>query len=471
MEKEKTRPVREKFDEQRKRSQRLIILAAGVLLVIIIALLPPIRSRISYRLDDLRTRIIYRINPPSEVVFVPEEQQLLETMVAETLSALNPSPTVEITPSATLESTSEPTPTTVPTITPTLLPEMVDLRDQVTYVHQHGRWNYCGPANLTMALKFWGWEGNRDQVAEVVKPGPIDPDMDYIARTKVDKNVMPYEMVNYVNDHTQYRAFYRYGGDIDLIKRYLSNGYPVVIEKGYYEYSSISSSVAWMGHYLFITGYNDAEGYFIVQDAYLQDKDKNFIGNNYEVDYGEFINEWRYFNYLFILVYPPEVEQDIFAILGPWIDPEWANRHALEVANREIAEEEGLAEFFAWFNKGTSHVQLFEYVDAAFAYDYAFLLYAGLTEEERPWRIVWYQTGPYFAYYYSGRYQDVISLANTTLEAISEPTLEESFYWRGMARLALGETGNAVADFRESVRLNPNFGPGWAMLDQLGVEP
>ena len=322
-----------------------------------------------------------------------------------------------------------------------------------------------------MALKFWGWEGNRDQVAEVVKPGPIDPDMDYIARTKVDKNVMPYEMVNYVNDHTQYRAFYRYGGDIDLIKRYLSNGYPVVIEKGYYEYSSISNSVAWMGHYLFITGYNDAEGYFIVQDAYLQDKDKNFIGNNYEVDYGEFINEWRYFNYLFILVYPPEVEQDIFAILGPWIDPEWANRHALEVANREIAEEEGLAEFFAWFNKGTSHVQLFEYVDAAFAYDYAFLLYAGLTEEERPWRIVWYQTGPYFAYNYSGRYQDVISRANTTLEAISEPTLEESFYWRGMARLALGETGNAVADFRESVRLNPNFGPGWAMLDQLGVEP
>jgi len=348
---------------------------------------------------------------------------------------------------------------------------VIDLRDKVTYVHQHGRWNYCGPANLTMALKYWGWEGNRDQVAEVVKPGPIDPSLDYIARTKVDKNVMPYEMVNFVVDYTAYNAFYRYGGDVELIKNYIANGYPVLIEKGYYEYSSISNNVAWMGHYLFITGYNDAEGYFVVQDAYLQDKDGNFIGKNYQVAYQDFIYEWRYFNYLFMLVYPPEAEAEVFALLGPWADQNWANRHALEIANQELTQLDGLAEYFAWYNKGTSHVQLYEYVDAAFAYDYAFLLYAGLTEEERPWRNLWYQTGPYFAYYYSGRYQDVINLANSTLEAISEPTLEESFYWRGMARLALGETGNAADDFRESVRLNPNFGPGWAILDQLGLEP
>ena len=38
-------------------------------------------------------------------------------------------------------------------------------------------------------------------------------------------------------------------------------------------------------------------------------------------------------------------------------------------------------------------------------------------------RMMWYQTGPYFAYYYSARYQDVINLANTTLnDTISTPT-------------------------------------------------
>jgi tetratricopeptide (TPR) repeat protein len=135
---------------------------------------------------------------------------------------------------------------------------------------------------------------------------------------------------------------------------------------------------------------------------------------------------------------------------------------------------QGNNEFFAWFNKGTSHVKLLQYVDAAFAYDQAFSIYAGLGDDDtqRPYRIMWYQTGPYWAYFYSGRYQDAINLANTTLnETISEPTLEESIYWRGQAYLALGQTENAVADFRETVRLNPHFTPGWAALEQLGVGP
>ncbi len=61
---------------------------------------------------------------------------------------------------------------------------------------------------------------------------------------------------------------------------------------------------------------------------------------------------------------------------------DWANRHALDIANAEIGTQTGIDEFFAWFNKGTSHVQLYEYVDAAFAYDYAFLLYAGIGESD-----------------------------------------------------------------------------------------
>jgi tetratricopeptide (TPR) repeat protein len=85
--------------------------------------------------------------------------------------------------------------------------------------------------------------------------------------------------------------------------------------------------------------------------------------------------------------------------------------------------------------------------------------------------MLWYQTGPYFAYYYSGRYQDVIDLANTTFETISDDVLEESWYWRGMAELALGETDAAIADFRESVRLHPDFTAGLYQLSQLGVSP
>ena len=90
----------------------------------------------------------------------------------------------------------------------------------------------------------------------------------------------------------------------------------------------------------------------------------------------------------------------------------------------------------------------------------------------RPFRMMWYQTGPYWAYYYSGRYQDVLSLANTTLiDTISEPVLEESLYWRGMAEAALGNTSGAVSDFRDSLRWHPGFGPSLEQLQQMGVSP
>jgi tetratricopeptide (TPR) repeat protein len=339
--------------------------------------------------------------------------------------------------------------------------------DGVVYVDQHGRWNYCGPANLTMALNFWGWPGDRDDVAAVVKPGIQNPANDFIQQGRWDKNVMPYEMMNFVIDETDYNVVMRYGGDIDLVKRFVAAGFPVMIEKGYYE-ADYTGKVAWLGHYLFTTGYDEVNGEFIVQDAYLEP------GQDRRVDYDIYEEGWRSFNYLFMVVYPPERDVEVFEILGPYADPIWANQHALEVAEREINEYRGIDQFFSWFNKGTSLVQLQQYADAASAYDQAFTIYAELGDNntQRPYRIMWYQTGPYWAYHYSWRYQDVINLANTTLyETISEPTLEESIYWRGMAYLELGENDLAAADFRETVRLNPNFGPGWAMLEYMGVSP
>ena len=110
-----------------------------------------------------------------------------------------------------------------------------------------------------------------------------------------------------------------------------------------------------------------------------------------------------------MVVYPPEREAEVMAVLGPWVDENWAAQHALELAEKDIQSLNDNNLFFAWFNKGTSHVLLKQYVDAATAYDQAFSTYAKWDEKERerPYRIMWYQTGPYFAYYYSARYADV----------------------------------------------------------------
>ena len=86
-------------------------------------------------------------------------------------------------------------------------------------------------------------------------------------------------------------------------------------------------------------------------------------------------------------------------------------------------------------------------MDAAEAFDTAYQIYGELVDDDavRPYRITWYQTWPYWAYYYSGRYQDVINLANFTFEYDHEDTLEETLYWRGLAYYALGQKALARA--------------------------
>jgi uncharacterized protein YvpB len=433
-----------------------------LLLSVGIYFLPPVHSRLSWRVDNLRTQIKYWLNPPDEAVFVPAQKTPVTAVSTATttptflltLTKPGPSPTS--------------TPVEEPTITSTPLPKAVSLPG-VVYVDQFNRWNYCGPANLSMALNFWGWKGNRDDIAKVIKPGANEPDKTFIDRGKTDKNVMPYEMANFVIDNTEYNVVVRYGGDMDLVKRLLTSGFPVLIEKGYYE-RDYTGKIAWMGHYSFVTGYDDDKGVYIYQDSYPP---KDTSGKNREIKYEDFSHGWRSFDYLFILVYPPDKEAEMFNLLADWSDPAWANQHALDIANDEVQTLNGMDGFFAWFNKGTSHVNLTQYAEAAQAYDKAFEIYAGLgnDDKQRPYRMMWYQTGPYKAYYYTGRYQDVINLANLTLDTVSDKGLEESIYWRGMAEQALGDTAAAIADFRRTVYLNQSFTPGIDALLNLGVQP
>jgi hypothetical protein len=86
---------------------------------------------------------------------------------------------------------------------------------------------------------------------------------------------------------------------------------------------------------------------------------------------------------------------------------------------------------------------------------------------------MWYQTAPYYAYYYSGRYQDVIDLANMNLiQRITLPrTLEESWFWRSRAKYALGEIGNASDDMRQALYFHPGFQAALDMLALWGISP
>jgi len=425
-----------------KRKKIYLLVLAGLLIGIpLIYNLPPIRDRLDWRVAELVAKIKYGISPPEQIVFVPEEIDTLTT----------PTPTPQVYPTVPLTDTTTRLPSAqipVSSPSPTATLEPLPLKIQLDGVrHEYQTWNNCGPATLAMALSFWGWEGDQRPIAAFTKPNPRD------------KNVMPYELTDFVEQETHLESIYRVGGEMELLKRFLASGFPAIIEKGF----EGPGFEGWIGHYALLTGFDDSDQQFTLQDSYY--------GPDQVMEYDDLISYWRAFNYTYLVIYPSEREEEVFTILGPQLDEEYNDRYAAQKASDEIYLTTGRDQFFAWFNRGTNLVRLQDYAGAASAYDEAFAVYPSIPEKERPWRMMWYQTGPYWAYYYSGRYQDVINLSTTTLEAMSEPVLEESYYWRALAREALSDEKGAIRDLQSALKVHPDFEQALNRLEQLQPTP
>lgn len=420
---------------------QVFLIVAVVVLVWAAILFAVSSENVNWRIRSLFSQVRYALNPPQQEVFVPVEMPSATEAVP---SMAVPSPTATIDLSTPTPPPGTPTPSATVTLAPTPLPPNANLTG---VLHQFQTWNNCGPANLSMALSFWGWKGDQHDIAAVVKPN---------AR---DKNVMPYELKEFVEQETDSSAAVRVGGDLTSLKAFVSAGFPVLAAKGF-EGEGIDG---WMGHYQTVTGYDDGDQVFIIQDSYK--------GPDYRVGYADFEADWRAFNFAYLVIYPEERRQQVLDILGLQAYDNFNNRSALQKASEDVMRLTGRDLFFALFNKGTNLVAVQDYAGAAAAYDAAFANYAALSEAERPWRMLWYQTGPYFAYYFTGRYQDVINLATQTLDITTEPVLEESFYWRGRAALAQGDTETGIEDLKACLVSHPAFQPCEQELRLQGINP
>jgi len=426
--------------------RKAVLIILGVLVLLTLAAVPLyFTPGVQRRVAALRSQIHYRLNPPDQVALAPEH--LVAEAVQGTLAALaqthtpSPSPpptnTPEHTPTAPLDT---PTPTFTPSPTPTAIPAAVSLRG---IRHEWQSFNNCGPANLAMALSFWGWQGDQTVTRAALRPHPDDA------------NVMPEEMAAYVEAHTGLRAAVRTGGNIELLKRLVAAGFPVVIEIGHHP-----ADDWWMGHYVVVSGYDDARGVLITQDS--------LIIPDMPRPYAELSERWwRDFNHLYLVIYPPERETELLAVLGPDADPAENAHRTLAAADDEIPHLAGRDLFFALFNRGASLLALDQPHEAAEAFDTAFAVYAALEDKQRPWRILWYRQEAYQTYYEVGRYQSTIDLTTAALSMLSRRGLEESHYWRGLAYAALGNRDAALRDLRLAVELRPGYAEAQEALRQV----
>jgi tetratricopeptide (TPR) repeat protein len=347
-----------------------------------------------------------------------------------------PTPVVPtFTPTPTPLPTFTPSPTPTPTPTPPISFTLTGLR------HEHQGWNNCGPTTLAMALSYWGRTETQYQVASILKPD------------SEDKNVSPWEMESYVRS-LGLGAIVRVGGTLDRLKALVRAGLPPIAETWY-----VRDARDQLGHYRLIVGYDDVAQQFITYDS--------LHGPDVTIGYQEMDELWRVFNRTYLVVYAPEQWEALAAILGPDLNDAAMYERALETAQFETTNPPGscvayadCADWvtFSWFNVGSSLTSLGRHPEAVPAYDQARQL--GLH-----YRMLWYQFGPYESYHAVGRYDDVITLADATL--VTTNNLEESYYWRGMARLAQGDVDGARADFEAALRYHENWPPAVVALSEM----
>ena len=401
------------------------MLAAAALLLIIYQI-PFVKFRMEWRLDAF-SGIVRGWIRPDQTLPTPASvsSTSFQPLTLPTRTASSPGP-------AQTETTPKPSPTPLPKAASLPAPAW-----------EKQDWNNCGPATLALNLRFHGWEGDQFDISDVLKPD------------RGDKNVNVEELAFYVRTQAGWlNADFRVGGTIEQLKRFLAAGLPVIVEKGFV-LDETDGGGGWAGHYLLLTGYDDEQQTFTVQDT-----NPGTGGPDRTISYAELDEGWREFNRVFLYIYLPQDEARIHSILGDHANFDSNRSSALDAAQNEI--ELNSRDPYGWFNLGTNLVYFERYGEASQAFDNALSL--GL-----PWRFTRYQFGPYIAYFNQGRFQDVVDLAEATLFRTYKA--EESLLWRGWANFRLGDTNSAIVDWREALEYNPNYQDALYALNFVGSTP
>lgn len=435
----------------------LVVALAVPLIAPRLAGLPPRAIIALYAPEPVQNILLHRPDAQAVLPTAMPDAGAAEALLQEIAPTATPLPPAEVAVAAPSSAGSAPAfvqPTTaalVPTltVTPAFVPEAANRAERdadpadlaaasfllTGFTHTYQNFNNCGPATITTALTYYDPSFTQDKAAAFLKPNTLDG------------NVRPEEIAAYARS-VGYDATYRINGDMQLLKRLISSGYPVMIEKGF---DPEPDRLGWMGHYLLLTGYSDEDQSFVTEDSYL--------GPNRSISYGDLDHFWQHFNRTYLVVHRPDQTAAVASIIGDNMNDLTMYTNALYSAQAEINLNSNDA--FAWFNLGSSLTGLGRYQQAATAYDEARRV--GL-----PWRMYWYQFGAYESYYRTGRYEDVLTLANATLD--NYPELEESYYYRGMVYVARGQLEAAQREFERALGKNPHYAAAQQQLDLVNAQ-
>lgn len=306
--------------------------------------------------------------------------------------------------------------------------------------HEWQTLNNCGPTVLAMNFSYYGVNLDAQTIAQVLRPNPDD------------ENVRSDELARYAIEQG-FQAVLQVNGNADQLRLFLSNGIPVIIET--WESDSSAGISDGFAHFRLVTGYDDANQHWIVYDSYIQRALVNPQGayQGMYVDYTEADQLWRIMNRKYVVMYKPEQAPIVQSILGDNLTNATMWQRALAQAQTELNQQP--TDPFAWFNYGSSLYALNQLNEAVSAFQKAAAL--GL-----PARMYWYQYEPLEADYATGRFADLIQLADANLA--NATGIEELYYWKALALAALDNPVQAQQTLQQALDIKPNYQQALAAL-------
>jgi tetratricopeptide (TPR) repeat protein len=322
------------------------------------------------------------------------------------------------TPAASLLNQQTPTPTRA------LLQTPPSQKILTTNYHIFQSFNNCGPAALSMALRFYGINKTQTELGQNLRPWQNQEGIN-------DDKSVTLEEVAEESKKYGFIPYRRPNGDMEKIKLFITYDMPVITRTWLEPNEDI-------GHYRIVKGYTEETGQ-LIQDDSLQNK-------NLWYSYDDFNTIWNKFNYEYLVLVPEDKKEIAEAILGEDIDEKTAWNKAVQKSEKALSQNPN--DITARFNLSVAYYNTEEYQKSVEEYE--------RVESFLPFRTLWYQIEPVLSYYELGNYDRVFAITGQLLNN-QNLAYEQAYLVRGKSYQKMGQIDLARAEFEKAVLYNQNW--------------
>ncbi len=294
----------------------------------------------------------------------------------------------------------------------------------LTTYHVFQSFNNCGPASLSMALRFYGINVSQEELGASLRPYQV-PGGD-----NDDKSVTLNELAEKSTEYG-FIPYHRPNGNIEMIKSFITYDMPVITRTWLHRDDDI-------GHYRVVKGYDSKTNQIIQDDSF---ENKNLWYSN-----DEFNDLWKKFNYEYLVLVPLDKKEIADAILGTESDEKKSWEKAVENARKEVSINPD--DIYSRFNLSVALYNTGQYKESVDEFE--------KVENKLSARTLWYQIEPVQAYYELGNYNRVFELTNKIINGQNR-AFSELYIIRGKIYQNQGNTIEANNEFDKARFYNKNI--------------